>query len=176
MAIDRLQMVGQAIVRIPEIKPLVFDAGAKVPFAGNEKAVVVTEIIVKRIAAPKFGFFEIAAKRVRRLVREKLARVFFLWGGGRLRLKSRRSANGGRRGTEKQANKEQSYVFHRLRRGQRCIGCASQSRCIGSRIFWQGIIREITRRFGCAFSTVAPLRVDLIRSVGIKSVALDESM
>ena len=136
MAIDPLEMVGQAIVRVPEIKPVVFNAGTKVPFPGNEKTMVVTEIIVKRIAAAEFGLFEIATQRVSRLIGEKVARIFFLRFtnrcghrcdgrcGRRLRLVCWRAGEGRRDRSEEDEDLEFSNDFHMwLRRlGHRHIG------------------------------------------------------
>ena len=48
--IGRLQVIRQAVVTAAEIIAFIFDTGAKVPFAGDQKAVVVREIIVQRIA------------------------------------------------------------------------------------------------------------------------------
>src|ERR1700686_531040 len=45
MPIQSLQMIGQAIVRVSEIKPFIFDSGAKVPFPGDEKPMVVAKIV-----------------------------------------------------------------------------------------------------------------------------------
>src|SRR6266496_5195346 len=122
MAIDPLQMIGQTIVGVSKIEPLVFESSPKVPVAFDEEAMVVTKIIIERIAAAEFGFCEIAAKRVGRVLLENVARVLVRRAGGRLRLKLLCAGNGGGDGAENQAGKEQSYIFHRLRCGQRCIG------------------------------------------------------
>src|SRR5207237_1066737 len=65
MPIDLLQMIGQPIVCAVEIEALVLDAESEVPFAGDEKAMVVAEIIVKRIAVPESLVAKIAVQRVR---------------------------------------------------------------------------------------------------------------
>jgi len=74
-------MIGQPVVRSAEIIALVFDAGAKVPFAGDQKTMVVTKIIIERIDMPEFGFLKVAPERVGCLVTEKVARGFLLWCG-----------------------------------------------------------------------------------------------
>src|SRR2546425_286505 len=79
-------MVGQSIVRAIEVEPLVLDASAEIPFAGDEEAVVVAKIGVKRIALAEFGVAKIAAERVVALEEKKIVRVFVLRFGFRLIL------------------------------------------------------------------------------------------
>ena len=65
-----LQMVRQTVVRAVEIVAFVFNAEAKIPFSGNQKAMVIAEIVVERIAVAELRFLEIAAERICRFVRE----------------------------------------------------------------------------------------------------------
>jgi hypothetical protein len=72
---------------------------------------VVTKIVIDRVTVPEFGLLEITPECVGRFVPKKVARVFLLWCWAGLRLKSRRAGNGGG-GTQKQADKKYSDVFH----------------------------------------------------------------
>src|ERR1700730_6537679 len=45
--INRLKMIRQTIVRAAEIETFVFSAQSQIPFAGNQKTVVVAEVIVE---------------------------------------------------------------------------------------------------------------------------------
>jgi hypothetical protein len=67
-----LEMIGQPVVGSVEIVTFVFDPGAKVPFAGNQKTMVVTKIIIERITVPEFRLSEIAPDSVGRFILEKL--------------------------------------------------------------------------------------------------------
>ena len=69
-------MIRQAVVRAVEVVAFVFDTEPKIPFAGNQKPMVIAEIVVERIAIAKFGLLEIAVESVGRFVREKIVRVF----------------------------------------------------------------------------------------------------
>src|SRR5206468_9914953 len=115
---------GQTIIGAPEIKSLVLDACPEIPLPGNEKPMSVAEVIVERIAMAEVAVdvVEIAAERVVHLIIEQIAMVFIRRCGRRLRLICRRAGDGGGSCTEKQADKEQSYAFHRLRKANhRCI-------------------------------------------------------
>src|SRR5437879_12868177 len=103
----------------------------------------VAEVIVERIAVTEVAVdvVEIAAERVVHLIIEQIAVVFLRRAGGRLRLKLLCAGNGGGGGAENQAGKEQSYIFHRLRCGPRCLECATQNAWIGSKISWQALIQ-----------------------------------
>src|SRR3984893_13476906 len=124
MAVERLKMIGQPVVSATEIEPFVFDAGPKVPFTGNQEAVVVAKIVVERIAVTKFTVIvaEIAAQRVDRIGRKQIAGVLIFWRRGGLCFGGGGDGQSGGDNAEKQRYKEQSYIFHRLRRRQRCIG------------------------------------------------------
>jgi hypothetical protein len=63
-------MIRQTVVRAVEIVAFVFNAEAKIPFSGNQKAMVVAEIVVERIAVAELRLLEIAVERICRLVRE----------------------------------------------------------------------------------------------------------
>src|SRR6266513_4763179 len=114
-------MIGQPIVGSIEIEPLVFDACPKIPLPGDKESMSVAKIIVERVAVAELAVVveETAVSGVVHLVIKKIAMIFIRWRGRRLGFESRGSGNGGRGGTEKQADKEQSYVFHRLRCGHR---------------------------------------------------------
>jgi hypothetical protein len=116
--VSGLEVIGQTIIGSIKIKSLILDAGAKVPFPSDEEAMSVAEIVIKRVAVSKFAvvIVEIAVRRVVHLVIKKITVVFVRWRRRRLSLVRRRSGNDGRCGTEKQADKKPSYVFHELRR------------------------------------------------------------
>jgi len=63
-------MVWQAVVGAVEIVAFVFKAEAKIPFPGDQKAMVIAEIVIQRIAVTQLRFLEIAVERICRLVRE----------------------------------------------------------------------------------------------------------
>src|SRR6266480_4693117 len=118
-------MIGQPIVGSIEIEPLVFDACPKIPLPGDEETMSVAKIIVEPVAVAELAVVveETAIAGVVQFVIKKIAVIFFRWRRGRLGLVSRGPGNDGCSGTEKQADKEQSYAFHRLRRfGYRHIG------------------------------------------------------
>jgi len=72
VTIGCLQMIRQTVVRAVEIVAFVFNAEAKIPFSGNQKAMVIAEIVVERIAVAELRLLEIAAERIRRFVRENV--------------------------------------------------------------------------------------------------------
>src|SRR5207248_9679910 len=85
MPIQGLEMIGKAIFGPAKIVTLVFETGAEIPFSGNEKPVVITEIVVIRIAFAQTWFvFEIAAESVDRIVGKDIVRIFVLWFRGLL--------------------------------------------------------------------------------------------
>ena len=47
MVVDRLKMIGQTVGATAKIEAFVFETETEIPFTGNEKTVVVTEIIIK---------------------------------------------------------------------------------------------------------------------------------
>src|SRR5436853_1258097 len=62
MPIQGLEMIGKAVIGPAKIVTLVLETGAEIPFAGDEKAMVIAEIVVIRIAFAQSRFvFEIAA-------------------------------------------------------------------------------------------------------------------
>src|SRR3984893_3545630 len=113
MAVERLKMIGQPVVSATEIEPFVFDAGPKVPFTGNQEAVVVAKIVVERIAVTKFTVIvaEIAAQRVGALRGKKIVRILLLWRGRGLNLgfRARKDESGG---SEKQRSEHEREFFH----------------------------------------------------------------
>src|SRR5689334_25207803 len=85
MAVDCLEVVGQPVVSPAKIIALVLKPRAEIPLAGNKKAVVVTEIVVKRVTFAESWFvFEIAAQRIIRLDRKDVVRIFVRWFGSLL--------------------------------------------------------------------------------------------
>src|SRR5712692_922100 len=90
VTIGRLQVIWQTVVRAAKIETLVFNAKPEIPLTGNEEAMVVTKIIVERIAATKFAVIvaEIAAERVEALRGKKIVRIFVFRRGSGLRLVS----------------------------------------------------------------------------------------
>ena len=77
MSVDRLEVIGQPIVGAAKIVALVLKTGAEIPLAGDEKAMVVTEIVIKRIALAESRFvFEIAAQRINRFEGKDIERSF----------------------------------------------------------------------------------------------------
>ena len=72
MSIGCLQVIRQAIVGAVEIVAFVLDTEPQVPFTRNMKTMVVAEIVIQRITIAQFGFLEIAAESVGRLVRKKI--------------------------------------------------------------------------------------------------------
>ena len=68
-----LQMIGQSVVGTAKIIAFVLHASTEIPFAGNQKTVVVAKIVIERITITEFGFLEIAAECVGRFVIEKIA-------------------------------------------------------------------------------------------------------
>ena len=86
----------------------------------------ITKVIIERIAVAELAVIveEAAASGVVQFVIKKVARILFRRAGGRgrLRLELLCACDDGRCDTDNQADKEQSYIFHRLRCGQRCIG------------------------------------------------------
>jgi len=78
----------------------------------------VAKVVVECIAVAELAVIveETAIARVVQFVIKKLAVIFFRWRRGRLDLVRRGGGKHGRGASEKQADKEQSLVFHRLRR------------------------------------------------------------
>src|SRR6266581_8446643 len=111
-------MIGQPIVGSIEIEPLVFDARPKIPFPGDEEAMSVAKVIVERTAVAELAVVveETAIACVVQFVIKKLAVIFVRWRRGRLGLICRRARDGRDAGSEKHTDKDQSYVFHGLRR------------------------------------------------------------
>src|SRR5882724_11494521 len=111
-------MIGQPIVGSIEIEPLVFDARPKIPFPGDEEAMSVAKVIVERTAVAKLAVVveETAIAGVVQFVIKKIAVIFIRWRRGRLGLVRRCSSDDRADGNKKQADKEQSYVFHGSRR------------------------------------------------------------
>src|SRR5205823_1658504 len=100
-------MIGQPIIGAAKIVTLVFETGAEIPFAGNEKAMVVAEIVIIRIAlAQSWILFEIAAQRINRLEGKDIVRIFVLWFRGLLHLRfgPRKCAGGGEDGKDARGN------------------------------------------------------------------------
>jgi len=116
-SVRSLEVIGQTIIRSIEVEPLVFDSCPEIPLAGDEEAMSVAKIIVERIAVAELAVVvvETTASGVVQFVIKKLAVIFFRWCGRGLQLICRCTCDGGGSGTEKQADKEQSYLFHRLR-------------------------------------------------------------
>src|SRR5438876_7200741 len=114
-------MVRQPVVGSIKIKSLVLDACPEIPLPGDEESMSVAKVIVERIAVAKLAVVveETAIAGVVQFVIKKLAVIFVRWRGRRLDLVRRGPGDDGCDGAEKQADKEPSYVFHRLRRGQR---------------------------------------------------------
>src|SRR6266436_4978911 len=111
-------MIGQPIVGSIEIEPLVFDACPKIPLPGDEESMSVAKIIVERVAVAELAVVveETAVSGVVHLVIKNIAMIFIRWRGRRLGLICRGASDDGGDGDEKQADKAQLYVFHRLRR------------------------------------------------------------
>src|SRR5213076_2817799 len=124
-SVNGLEMVRQAVVRAAEIEPLVLDACPEIPIAFNEEAMGITKVIVERIPVAELAVVveEATASGVVQFVIKKVARILFRRDGGRLCcLELLCACDDGRCDTDNQADKEQSYIFHRLRCEQRCIG------------------------------------------------------
>src|SRR5439155_15867676 len=118
-------MVRQTVVGAVEVESLVLNACPEIPIALNEEAMSVAEIVVEGVAVAELAVVveETTASGVVQFVIKKLARILLRRCRGRLRFVRRGPCDGGGGGTEKQADKEQSYVFHRLTRfGYRHIG------------------------------------------------------
>src|SRR5438445_761534 len=64
MTVDRLQMIREAVFGAAEIEPLIFYAGPEIPFAGDEKAMVIAEIVVERLAITELRLVKIAIEGV----------------------------------------------------------------------------------------------------------------
>src|SRR5438552_5119958 len=64
MSIGRLQMIRQAVFGAAEIEALVLDTGPEIPFAGDEKAMVIAEIVVERLAITELRLVKIAVEGV----------------------------------------------------------------------------------------------------------------
>src|SRR6266571_189963 len=107
-------MVGQTIVSAAEIKSLVFDACAEIPFAGDEKAMRVTNIIVERVAVTKIAsdVVETAVERVVHLIIEQIKVVAFGWRRRSLRLVGRCARKHGRRSAKEKNSQKLSDIFH----------------------------------------------------------------
>src|SRR6266581_222766 len=79
MPIQGLEMIGKAIFGSAKIVTLVFEPGAEIPFSGNEKSVVIAEIVIIRIALAESRFvFEIAAEGINRIVGKDIMGIFVL--------------------------------------------------------------------------------------------------
>ena len=68
-----LQMIGQSVVGAAEIETFIFDPRTEVPLPGDQKPVIIAEVIIERITISKFGFLEIAVEGVGRFVVKKIA-------------------------------------------------------------------------------------------------------
>src|SRR5437764_13807936 len=66
MSIGRLQVIRQAVFGTAEIEAFVLDTGPEIPFAGDEKAMVVAEIVVERLAITELRFVKIAIEGIDR--------------------------------------------------------------------------------------------------------------
>src|SRR2546429_5254052 len=72
-------MIGKAILGPAKIVALVLKSSAEIPLAGNEKTMVITEIVIVRIALAESRFvFEIAAEGINRIVGKDIMRIFVL--------------------------------------------------------------------------------------------------
>src|SRR5437762_12104784 len=111
-------MIGQPIVGSIEIEPLVFDACPKIPLPGDEESMSVAKIVVERVAVAELAVVveETAIAGVVQFVIKKIAVIFIRWRRGRLSLVRGCAGKHGCGDSEKQADKEQSLVFHGLRR------------------------------------------------------------
>src|SRR6266700_145317 len=116
-------MIRQPVVGTAKIEPLVLHSCPEIPGPLDEEAMSVAKVIVERIAVAEVAVdvVEITASGIVQFVIKKIARILLCWRGcwRRLRLKLLCAGNGGDGCTKKQANEEQSYIFHRLRCGQR---------------------------------------------------------
>src|SRR5437660_4316393 len=72
--VHSLEVIRQPVVGAAEIEPLVFNSCPEIPFAGDEEAMSVAEIVVKRVAVSEFAvvIVEIAVERVVHLVIEQI--------------------------------------------------------------------------------------------------------
>src|ERR1043166_6138660 len=111
-------MVWQAIVAAAEIKPLVFNSCPEIPLSGYEEAMSVAKVVVERIAVAELAVvvLETTASGVVQFVIKKIPVIFVRRRRRRLDLIRRGSGNDRSGGSEKQADKKQSYVFHMSRR------------------------------------------------------------
>src|SRR6266404_7097447 len=77
-----LKMIRQTIVRPAKVVALIFATSAEIPFLGNQKAMVVLEILIPGIAVSEPRLLEIAAESVGGFSIKKIVRVFVLrhWG------------------------------------------------------------------------------------------------
>src|SRR6266567_3959429 len=100
LSMHSLEMVGQTIISAAEIKSLVFNACAEIPFTGDEEAMRVTNIIVERVAVTEIAsdVVEIAVERVVHLIIKQIKVVAFRWRWRRLHLIGRCARKHGRRG------------------------------------------------------------------------------
>src|SRR6266513_2857622 len=95
-------MVRQTVIGTTEVEPFVFNSCPEIPLSGDEEAMGVAEIVVERVV---------------HFVLEQIVRVFVRGNGRRLGLICRGASDDCWADCdEKQADKEQSYVFHRSRR------------------------------------------------------------
>ena len=89
---NRLQVIGQSIVRPAEIESLVFNANAQIPVSGNEKPMSIAEIVVERIAVAELPpiVLKIAVSSIDGFVIEDLGGVLVLlaWRWSGLQLQS----------------------------------------------------------------------------------------
>ena len=72
MPIQGLEMIGKAVIGPAKIVTLVLETGAEIPFAGDEKTMVVAEIVVKRLAITEFCLVKVAVEGIGRFVCEKI--------------------------------------------------------------------------------------------------------
>src|SRR5207249_4189374 len=80
-------MIGQTVVGTAKIVALVLKPSAEIPLAGNEKAMVITEIVIVRIALAESRFvFEIAAQGINRFEGKEIPRILVCWLRRLLRL------------------------------------------------------------------------------------------
>src|SRR6266403_2641685 len=72
--VHSLEVIRQPVVGAAEIEPLVFNSCPEIPFAGDEEAMSVAEIVVERIAVAEVAVdvVEIAAERVVHFVIKKI--------------------------------------------------------------------------------------------------------
>ena len=162
-------MIGQPIVGSIEIEPLVFDACPEIPLSGDEEAMSVAKVIVERIAIAKLAVVveETTSACVVQFVIKKIAVIFIRWRRGRLGLVSRGPGDDWGDSNEKQASKEQSYVFHRSRRLGYISDEPANPDVSAQKNSGKVIIREYREPLRCTQQPVRTLAVALSRVLGI---------